>query len=125
MEFRDVVLGRRSVRSYTSQPVSDQDLTDILEAGLHAPSGVDLQPWYFVVVRSPEQMERLTQVMGQVSTRIAPSIQARFANHPQVAQESLQFIRRLGGAPVCAGLLVPAGVPQAGGIYHSERQRRH
>lgn len=101
MEFEQVVFGRRSVRSYTNEPVSDQDLSYILEAGLHAPSGVDLQPWYFVVVRSPERMEQLIEVMGRVSARIAPAIQARFARHPEVAEESLRFIHRLGGAPVC------------------------
>ena len=101
MEFEKVVFGRRSIRSYTAEPVSDEDLSYILKAGLHAPSGVDLQPWYFVVVRSPEQMRKLVDVMGLVSEKIAPALKNRFSSHPEVAEESLRFIRRLGGAPIC------------------------
>ena len=35
------------------------DLRQILDAGLHAPSGYNMQPWRFVVVQSPEQKKRL------------------------------------------------------------------
>ena len=36
-----------------------EDLRQILDAGLHAPSGYNMQPWRFVVVQSPEQKKRL------------------------------------------------------------------
>ncbi len=35
------------------------DLHQILEAGLHAPSGYNMQPWRFIVVQHPEQRRRL------------------------------------------------------------------
>ena len=35
------------------------DLREILEAGLHAPSGYNMQPWRFIVVQHPEQRRRL------------------------------------------------------------------
>jgi nitroreductase len=34
-------------------------LHQILQAGLHAPSGYNMQPWRFIVVQSPEQKKRL------------------------------------------------------------------
>ncbi len=101
MEFMDVVLSRRSIRRYLDRPILEEDLTEILQAGIYAPSAVDLQPWYFVVIKSKEQMERLIGIMRRVSDKMRPVLEERFAKHPQVIVESTQFIRQLGGAPVC------------------------
>jgi nitroreductase len=50
---------RRATASFDDVPVPDADLKRILDAGLHAPSGYNMQPWRFVVVRSLEQRVRL------------------------------------------------------------------
>ena len=50
---------RRSTSSFDGAPVPAEDLQRILQAGLHAPSGYNMQPWRFVVVQSPEQKKRL------------------------------------------------------------------
>jgi nitroreductase len=50
---------RRSTPSFDGTPIPPQDLRQILEAGLHAPSGYNLQPWRFIVVQHPEQRKRL------------------------------------------------------------------
>jgi nitroreductase len=53
----DAILGRRSVREYTSQPVGDAQIRTLLEAAMAAPSASDLRPWEFIVVRD-EQLKR-------------------------------------------------------------------
>jgi nitroreductase len=50
---------RRASPSFDESPIPDADLLKILQAGLQAPSGYNLQPWRFIVVRSPEQKKRL------------------------------------------------------------------
>jgi nitroreductase len=50
---------RRATPSFDGTPIPPEDLRQILEAGLHAPSGYNMQPWRFVVVQSPEQKKRL------------------------------------------------------------------
>lgn len=50
---------RRATPSFDGAPIPPEDLRRILEAGLHAPSGYNIQPWRFVVVQSPEQKKRL------------------------------------------------------------------
>jgi nitroreductase len=50
---------RRSTPSFTGEPIPPSDLRQILDAGLHAPSGYNMQPWRFVVVQHPEQRRRL------------------------------------------------------------------
>jgi len=50
----EALLQRRSIRKYTDQPVAVADLRRILEAGRWAPSGLNNQPWRFLVVRPPD-----------------------------------------------------------------------
>ena len=50
---------RRSTPSFDGEPIPASDLRQILDAGLHAPSGYNLQPWRFIVVQHPEQRRRL------------------------------------------------------------------
>jgi nitroreductase len=53
------IAGRRATPSFDGRPIPAGDLRKILEAGLAAPSGYNLQPWRFIVVQSPEQKKRL------------------------------------------------------------------
>ncbi|MGB6132236.1 MAG: nitroreductase family protein [Acidobacteriaceae bacterium] len=55
----EAVEQRRATPSFDGEPIPDDDLKKILEAGLSAPSGYNLQPWRFIVVRTPEQLRRL------------------------------------------------------------------
>ncbi len=50
---------RRATPSFDGSPIPAEDLKQILNAGLQAPSGYNMQPWRFVVVQSPEQKKRL------------------------------------------------------------------
>jgi nitroreductase len=50
---------RRASPSFDGSLIPDADLQKILHAGLHSPSGYNLQPWRFIVVRSPEQKKKL------------------------------------------------------------------
>ena len=50
---------RRATPSFDGKPIPDEDLKQILQAGLNAPSGYNMQPWRFIVVRTPEQKKRL------------------------------------------------------------------
>ena len=52
---------RRSVRKYRPDPVPEETLGRVLEAARLAPSGKNLQPWRFILVRSAEAKKRLAQ----------------------------------------------------------------
>ena len=57
----EAIRERRATPHFESAPIHDEDLKKILQAGLEAPSGYNLQPWRFVVVRDPEQKKRLQE----------------------------------------------------------------
>lgn len=101
METVSAITRRRSIRKYTNQPVSDTDLKDILEAAVMAPSASNLQPWYFIVIRSPEKMEALKKLMAEATKNLMPYWHRRFAKYPRVITETADFVRFLGDAPVC------------------------
>ena len=61
MTTLDPIRNRRSVRSYTSQEVSEEAVREILEAARLAPSGSNQQPWAFIVVRSDEMRARVSE----------------------------------------------------------------
>ena len=56
--LREVIDARRDIRRYRPDPVSDDLLTSVLEAGHHAPSVGHSQPWRFVVVREQATRDR-------------------------------------------------------------------
>lgn len=59
MDFYEVVRRRLSVRAYRPDPVPDEVLNRVLEAGRLAPSAKNYQPWKFVVVRDSSLREEL------------------------------------------------------------------
>ena len=51
--FYKAIYSRRDVRSnFTSEPIDEQVLTRILEAGHHAPSVGFSQPWNFILIKN-------------------------------------------------------------------------
>ncbi len=62
METWDAIRARRNVRSYSDEPIAEEDLTQILEAGRRTPSANNWQPWDFVVVTDRDRLASLAQV---------------------------------------------------------------
>ena len=61
MELFEAINNRRSIRRYLDDPVNDETLNKILEAGRWAPSWANTQCWRFVVVRDPKIKARIGQ----------------------------------------------------------------
>ena len=57
--FAQAIRERRATPSFDGKPLPASDLRQILDAGVHAPSGYNLQPWRFIVVQSEDVKQRL------------------------------------------------------------------
>ena len=101
MELKEAIYGRRSVRKYDGRPIAEEEIREILEAGIMAPNASNYQPWYFVAVANPEKLQEVRDVMAQTAEILTPTLTARFEKYPQVVAETKQFIRLLGNAPCC------------------------
>ena len=55
----DAIMQRRSIREFSDAEVSLEQLHEIIRAGIWAPSGLNNQPWRFVIVRDQEMRRQL------------------------------------------------------------------
>ena len=61
MDTLKAILTRRSVRKFTNQDVSKEDLTDLLRAGMQAPSAGNERPWHFIVIDDPDLLSKIPE----------------------------------------------------------------
>lgn len=59
MELLDIIKSRRSVRRFKEEKIPKEDLRKILEAGIWAPSGSNIQPWEFILVTGNDTIEKI------------------------------------------------------------------
>ncbi|MCD6201931.1 MAG: nitroreductase family protein [Bacteroidales bacterium] len=62
MEFLKGIQTRRSIRAFTNQPVTEENIRIILETAMMAPSAVNCQPWHFIVIRNKEAFRKIMNV---------------------------------------------------------------
>lgn len=72
-DFHKLLLTRHSIRKYTEQPISGDDVKTILEAGLMSPSSKRKTPWHFIVVEDRAMLAQLSQCRDAGATPIAHS----------------------------------------------------
>lgn len=59
MELKEALLRRRSVRKFTEETVSEEDITELLHAAMSGPSACNKRPWEFYVVTDKEKLQEL------------------------------------------------------------------
>ena len=74
-DLSEVIADRRATSHFTDEPVADDDLNKILHFAGQAPSGYNLQPWRFIVVREETNRLRLRNAaMDQEKVSEAPVV---------------------------------------------------
>lgn len=61
MSALEAIYQRRSTRSYADRPVDHPTIMTLLEAAVHAPTAIHLEPWAFVVVQDRVLLERICE----------------------------------------------------------------
>ncbi|HVW21755.1 MAG TPA: nitroreductase family protein [Opitutaceae bacterium] len=80
--FHRALLERRATAHFSATPVPVEDITSILAAGGQAPSGYNLQPWRFLVLRNPKRRQALRKAaFDQPKITEAPVVIVAFAPH--------------------------------------------
>lgn len=62
MEFKEVVKSRRSCRAFASDPVAEDQLAAIMEAGQWAPSPMNALPWEYIIITDAEVKAQIRKV---------------------------------------------------------------
>ena len=75
MDLLNLIQSRKSVRKYLDKHISDEDLRKILEAGRLAPSWMNVQCWKFILVKSQETKDLLSELsIGQQQVKNADAV---------------------------------------------------
>ena len=100
MELREAIKGRRSVRKYKPDPVPKEVIEELFEYALWAPSGMNRQNWYFVVVTG-RMRDGIVRICEKAYREyIGKKVEKVFSHKPYVVRETKSFFATLGGAPV-------------------------
>lgn len=59
----DIIKSRRSIRKFTDETVSDEEILFLMEAASSAPSNSNRQPWKFIVLRNEEKKKEVTEAV--------------------------------------------------------------
>ena len=109
------IFSRRSIRKYTDEPVSDDDIKTMLEAAMAAPSASNSQPWHFVVVMERATLDALAEarphgkMLAQATLCIAvcgdPGLSDYWEQDCSAATENLRVaVAALGSGAVWLGM---------------------
>ena len=88
MSFDEIIAKRRSIRKFKKDPLKEEHIEAILDAGNKAPSAKNLQQWRFYVYQK-EAKEKLTNFCLEEFNKIIsnPGVQpyAKYSLHPDLA----------------------------------------
>src|SRR6201992_2863942 len=111
----DAIRQRRATPSFDGEPIPPGDLRQILEAGLHAPSGYNMQPWRFVVVQSAENRRRLRAASyNQAKVEEASAVIVACGDRDGWRRDLDEMLRmgRAGGMPEAYAAQAAQSVPE-------------
>src|SRR4030042_6578786 len=60
----DAIRKRRTVRSFTDEEVTNEQVETILEMAMYAPTYMNRKPWYFVIIRDKDLQTKLGETLG-------------------------------------------------------------
>ena len=104
----EVMQTQRAVRRWTDQPVPDDVIERIIRAATWAPSGSNLQPWGFVVIRDAERRELIAEAIResfkQFAGRLPDPDAIEDATQRRMIRGAVQLFGDFAAAPV---LIIP------------------
>lgn len=84
MELDICIKGRRSVRSYRDEPVSKKQIEAVLEAGVWAPTGMNRQPWKFIVIEDNKLIKYVSEETKILVQQMMPPMAEKFQTKADV-----------------------------------------
>ncbi|MGO0061901.1 nitroreductase family protein [Brevibacillus fluminis] len=62
LALKEIIHGRRSIRKFTEQPVTREDIEDIIDCARYAPSDTNSQTWEFIVITNRDKIKEIEQM---------------------------------------------------------------
>jgi nitroreductase len=84
VELDFCIKGRRSVRSYTDEPVSKEQIEAVLEAGTWAPTGMHREPWQFIIIEDTKLIKYVSDETKLLVRQMMPHLAKQFSTEADV-----------------------------------------
>lgn len=88
----EMIKTRRSVRNYREDPVSDEDIKFLIDCARYAPSGMNMQPWSFLVIQNKEVIQKLSESGKKAMILLAEQM----VNDSNKAPDFISFLKTKG-----------------------------
>lgn len=114
----NMIFKRASVRKYTNQPVSKEQIEMLLRAGMAAPSAKNVQPWEFIVIQKKETMLKITEFHPYSSMlKEAPLVIVVCGNKSKIAIGEIEELWIQDCAAATQNILLEATELDLGGVW--------
>jgi len=107
MDLFEAIRTTWAVRRFSPEPVSDEEILVCLDAATRGPSGGNIQPWQFLVVRGEEEKRKIAEIYRRAYHRYERALLAARRPHPDPVEEE-SFARMVRSARYLADHLSSA-----------------
>jgi nitroreductase len=112
-----VILRRTSVRNYTQEPVSREDIDRILRAAMAAPAAARLYPWKFIVIQNRDMLRYFANALPFEKMLAETSLAIVVCAVPSEAFAGLPEYAILAGACASQNILLAAEALGLGAVW--------
>jgi nitroreductase len=116
MELMEAIMTTRAIRRFSDEPVTDDEIATCLKAAVQAPSGGNIQPWQFLVVRDSELKQEIGEIYLRAWNRYRPAVEKVMppprdaegaARVERIIASSQHLADHFGEAPALVAFLMP------------------
>lgn len=116
MDAIDAIMTLRAIRRFTDEPVTEAEVITCLRAARQAPSGGNIQPWQFLIVREPTIRRGLGDIYRRAYSRYEPAMlaatppfrdEAEAERYRRTVESARYLAAHLQEAPVIVLFLMP------------------
>ena len=107
MDIMEALLTRRSIRKYTGEPVSTEQVEQILRAAMYAPTAADQQTWRFVVVDDREKLKHIPEILRYGAMAADSAVSILVCADPEAEKGTQGYLPQDAGA-ACQNMLLAA-----------------
>ncbi|MCX9083436.1 MAG: nitroreductase family protein [Candidatus Methanoperedens sp.] len=110
----EIIKSRRCIREYLDKEIPDEDIKFLIDCAGYAPSGLNMQPWAFLVIQNKDKILKLSETCKKSMIPILEGMK----NTSKTAGDFLAFLKKEGsdifyGAPVLVIILGNRNAPTA------------
>jgi len=113
----DLIFNRKSVRKFTGKKIERQTITDLLRAGMAAPTAVNRRPWSFIVLQEDSVLEKFSQKLPYAKMTQTAGNAIIVCAHPQIACDSLEEFAVIDCSCASENILLAAETMGLGAVW--------